>query len=120
LKAFKENYDKYDPEDDFVGGFKMPYGKGVTSPGGHYKELMQLQNGLNKDIQSYIRNRCDDDDGPGGPGTGSLPWYAFIAAGAIVDAPRPPLPAQAPSSSANNNAIAAFFLSLQNALVGVF
>jgi RHS repeat-associated protein len=116
LKLFKENYDKYDPEQDYYGGFNMDYGTGTTKPGGHYIELMDLQKGINNDIKAYIKARCMDDDGPGGPGTGSLPWYAFIAAGAIIDVPRPPLPAQAPVPTPNNNTAASILNSLLQSL----
>jgi RHS repeat-associated protein len=116
LKLFKENYDKYDPEQDYYGGFSMKYGTGITKPGGHYDELMDLQKGINNDIKAYIKARCMDDDGPGGPGTGSLPWYAFIAAGAIIDVPRPPLPAQAPIPTPNDNTAASILNSLLQSL----
>ena len=121
LKLYKENYDKYDPEQDYFGDFFMKYGTGRTAPGGHYKELMDLQKGINNDIKAYIKARCMDDDGPGGPGTGSLPWYAYIAAGQIVDAPRPPTPAQAPSTTPNDNTAASvlnsMLLTLERTLV---
>lgn len=55
---------KYDPIADGKGGFPMKYGSGVTKPGGHYKEITDLQRGLKRDLALYQANcRKDNDDG---------------------------------------------------------
>jgi hypothetical protein len=54
---------RYDPIADGKGGFPMNYGSGLTKPGGHYKEIKQLQRGLKRDLKTYNqRCRCDDND----------------------------------------------------------
>jgi hypothetical protein len=54
----------YDPVSDGQGGFSMAYGSGVTKPGGHYKEIRDLQRGLKRDLERYNqRCRCDGGDG---------------------------------------------------------
>ena len=52
---------KYDPIADAQGGFPMKYGRGVTSPGGHYQEIQDLQRGIKRDLRKY-NSECNDDD----------------------------------------------------------
>lgn len=55
---------KYDPAADAQGGFPMAYGSGITSPGGHYKEIKDLQRGLKNWLEYYYYEcRKDNDDG---------------------------------------------------------
>ena len=46
---------KYDPVADARGGFPTKWGK-LTKPGGHFKEISDLQGGLKKDLTSYTKN----------------------------------------------------------------
>jgi RHS repeat-associated protein len=57
---------KFDPVGDAKGGFNMPWGSGKTAPGGHAKEIQDLQRGLKNDIERYNRECKDRDDGGGG------------------------------------------------------
>ena len=50
---------KYDPVADAKGGFPMKWG--VTKPGGHYKEITDLQRGLKNDLTRF-RAECQDTD----------------------------------------------------------
>jgi RHS repeat-associated protein len=56
---------KYDPVSDGIGGFPKS-GGGETVPGGHYKEIGELQRGLKRDLERYNRECKDNDDGDGG------------------------------------------------------
>ena len=60
---------KYDPVADAKGGYPMKYGTGLTKPGGHYNEMMDLKRGLYKDLMRYYKNcvKCDKDGGGGDP-----------------------------------------------------
>jgi hypothetical protein len=46
---------KYDPVADGRGGFPMRWGRGLTSPGGHYTEINNLQRGLKNDMAAVRR-----------------------------------------------------------------
>ena len=61
--SLRNELDAYDPILDGQGGFTMAYGSGVTKPGGHYKEIRNLQRGLKNDLARYNqRCRCDADN----------------------------------------------------------
>ena len=53
---------KYSPIGDGMGGYPMS-GGGVTKPGGHYKEILDLQRGLKSDLREYQKN-CRRGRGP--------------------------------------------------------
>ncbi|MBY4607773.1 hypothetical protein K6M90_08915 [Rhizobium sp. 9T] len=59
LALLKKELAKYDPVADAVGGFPMGGGK-LTSPGGHYKEIRDLQRGLKNAGETYQKNKCYD------------------------------------------------------------
>jgi hypothetical protein len=65
LKALKqaqkilEELLKYDPVEDSKGGH--PHAHGITVPGGHYKEIKDLQRGLRNKLRRMLEE-CDDDD----------------------------------------------------------
>lgn len=50
---------KYDPVADAKGGFPMKWG--TTKPGGHYKEITDLQRGLKNDLTRF-NAECRDTD----------------------------------------------------------
>jgi hypothetical protein len=50
---------KYDPVSDAAGGHPMGGGR-VTSPGGHYIEIRQEQNRLNRNLERFSSNNCFD------------------------------------------------------------
>ena len=72
-KAAKLEYKlgKYNPTLDAIGGF--PYFGGITIPGEHYRNIIDLQRGIRKDIKRYQDLNCDNDKGGGGD-TGDIPW----------------------------------------------
>jgi hypothetical protein len=53
-EKLKKEFRKYNPKKDARGGFPMGGGK-LTKPGGHYKEMRDLQRGLRRDIAEYER-----------------------------------------------------------------
>jgi RHS repeat-associated protein len=109
----KNEFGKYDPEQDYLGGHVMRWGSGFTKPGGHFIEISDLQRGLANDIAQYEKLRCDEDD-PGGPGFGVVGHDILDAATRPVPPPRAPLtvPMQMPSNSSTNAAAAAVALLL--------
>ena len=59
----REELAKYDPVGDGQGGWPMKWGSGLTKPGGHYTEILNLQRGLNRDLEIYNRRcKCGNDD----------------------------------------------------------
>jgi hypothetical protein len=58
---------KYDPIKDGKGGFPMPWGSGLTKPGGHFTEIGNLQRGLKNDIAEYKKLCSNRGDWPGCP-----------------------------------------------------
>lgn len=56
---------KYDPVADGKGGF-LTFGGRLTKPGGHFKEIQDLQRGIKNDITEYNKDCKDKDDGDGG------------------------------------------------------
>ncbi len=59
IQLLKKELAKYDPILDAQGGFPMGGGK-LTSPGGHYKEIRDLQRGLKNEGQAFNKNKCYD------------------------------------------------------------
>ncbi|MDB6016375.1 MAG: type secretion protein Rhs, partial [Pedosphaera sp.] len=59
---------KYDPVADGKGGFPMKYGSGKTTPGGHFKEIMDLKRGVYNDLIDYYKycvcDKCDGGEPP--------------------------------------------------------
>ena len=53
---------KYDPIEDAKGGHVHAYG--ITKPGGHYKEIKDLQRGLKNKLKTAYEKCKDDDDKP--------------------------------------------------------
>jgi RHS repeat-associated protein len=97
----QENLAKYSPELDAVGGFPMKYGSGLTSPGGHYNEIKELQQGLRRDIYNYDRLDCDEDDDQG-TGFGAVANDIRDMARQFVEPPPPPTPTASSTSSTSN------------------
>jgi uncharacterized protein RhaS with RHS repeats len=71
---------KYDAGSDTIGGSPMRWGRGVTSPGGHFTEINNLMRGLRNDIQLYYNLNCDEDDNGSAGGTGPIPENIYDAA----------------------------------------
>ena len=53
---------KYDPIEDAKGGHVHAHG--ITKPGGHYKEIKDLQRGLRNKLKTAYEKCKDDDSGP--------------------------------------------------------
>ena len=60
-----KEFSKYDRVSDGIGGHTGPWG--TTKPGGHFKEIGDLQRGLKKDIANYKKLCSDRGDWPGCP-----------------------------------------------------
>ena len=60
---------KYDPVEDAKGGHQHAHG--ITKPGGHYKEIKDLQRGLRNKLKTAYE-KCKDDDG--GPDERPMPY----------------------------------------------
>jgi|GEM_PF-4324446 len=59
---------KYDPVSDGKGGSPMAYGSGLTKPGGHYNEMMDLKKGIFRDLMNYYKKCvCKDCGDPPPP-----------------------------------------------------
>lgn len=48
--------DKYSPKDDALGGHTHAHG--ITVPGGHYKEIRDLQRGIKNSLKAYTDKDC--------------------------------------------------------------
>jgi hypothetical protein len=72
---------KYDPIEDGLGG---PNWK----PGGHFKEIADLQRGIKNDITTYVEECIKNKGGPSG---GPLPRWIDDAANRLVDPPFLPI-----------------------------
>jgi RHS repeat-associated protein len=84
---------KYNPITDPIGGFGMPFGRGITVPGGHAIEIDQLQRGIKNDLSFYAKNcLCDNQ---GGSDTDDCPPYPKW----IDELANRPIPTAPPSSS---------------------
>lgn len=57
-----DDLQRYNPITDAIGGFRKS-GGGVTTPGGHYNEIMQRISGIKSDLTRYI-NECLDKKPP--------------------------------------------------------
>ncbi len=63
-----EELAKYNPVADGKGGFPMKYGTGLTKPGGHFKEMMDLKRGIYGDLINYYKKCvCKDCGDPPPP-----------------------------------------------------
>jgi RHS repeat-associated protein len=60
---------KYDPVEDAKGDHQHAHG--ITKPGGHYKEIKDLQRGLRNKLKTAYE-KCKDDDG--GPDKRPMPY----------------------------------------------
>lgn len=90
---------KYNPLLDARGGFPMA-GGGVTKPGGHYKEIGDLQRGIKKDLKRYQEEcRCEKDDDDDDPKPPPIPRFVDILANTEVLPPRLPSPDEIPTSN---------------------
>lgn len=69
---FMKEIRKYDPVADGVGGFTHAHG--TTVPGGHYKEIKDIQKGIKNRLGRFVRDCLNDNDGGGG-GNGGTPLY---------------------------------------------
>lgn len=59
-EKLKKELRKYDPVADAKGGFPMGGGK-LTKPGGHYREMRDLQKGLKNDLEKFYKD-CNESD----------------------------------------------------------
>jgi RHS repeat-associated protein len=77
---------KYNPIADARGGFPTWGGK-LTKPGGHYKQILELQGGLKKDIAEYKRLCSNKDGWPPIPRTIDEQASSHVEAPIITPAP---------------------------------
>jgi RHS repeat-associated protein len=70
VSNFLKEWNKYNPEQDAVGGIQTK--RGPTKPFGHWKEMKDYQNAMKNRIAQYDRECNDRNDGRGGRG-GALP-----------------------------------------------
>jgi hypothetical protein len=60
-RSLNKELAKYDPASDAIGGHPYAGPGGITKytkPGGHYKEIRDLQRGLKGDMESYNESKC--------------------------------------------------------------
>jgi hypothetical protein len=60
-RALNKELDKYVPTSDAIGGHPYAGPGGITKftkPGGHYKEIRDLQRGLKNDMRRYGESKC--------------------------------------------------------------
>jgi hypothetical protein len=66
-RKLKKELRKYDPASDAQGGHSYMGADGVmkvTKPGGHYKEIRDIQRGLKNDLEQYNKSKCYNNQGP--------------------------------------------------------
>jgi hypothetical protein len=66
-RKLKKELNKYDPASDAKGGhtYKTPDGvTRTTVPGGHYKEIRDIQRGLKNELEKYNKQKCYSSPGP--------------------------------------------------------
>lgn len=55
-KLYEHELVKYDPIEDSKGGHTHAHG--ITKPGGHYKEIRDIQRGLKNSLKDFSDNGC--------------------------------------------------------------
>jgi hypothetical protein len=58
MKLFDKDFLKFDAVRDAIGGERMKWGSGFTKPGGHRKELKDIQNRIRNNIRKFNHNKC--------------------------------------------------------------
>jgi len=67
MEAFLDDRQRYDSVLDGMGGWPKS-GGGTTTPGGHYKELLERKQGIENDIKKFMRDCFDPNDPECTPG----------------------------------------------------
>jgi hypothetical protein len=66
-RKLKKELNQYNPASDAQGGHSYMGADGLmklTKPGGHYKEIRDIQRGLKNDLEQYNKRKCYSSQGP--------------------------------------------------------